>query len=252
MRRAATAILIALLAGGCSGEETMALTEVEANATPIAFEPDANGFDLASTPHPCVDTEGYDTCLVGTRGTPDKPCFEFMAYLQGATEREVRAEPRADAKVLGRIYGDSPGEDGRPATFEVRDSRDGWLLIEGAADDTQLTGADRAMYSGRGWIRGEGVGFGAQASQVFTKPDFAGEIAAEGEWFDGLPAEAVLGCDGSWVHARWKIVGLDRMKVNPQAVVSRNPLIVEGWVTGVCNVQETTCDGLNGNRPGVE
>jgi hypothetical protein len=203
----------------------------------------------AAPARPCEDSEGYDECLVGKRGTPGKPCFEFTGYLIGKVRREVRAEPRAESKLLGRIYGDSPGEDGRPATFEVRDSRDGWLLIEGAADDTQLTGADRPMYSGRGWIRGEGVGFTAQSEQAFARPDFASDIVVEGDWFDGLPAEAVLGCDGSWVHARWRIDRRAEFKYRPEAVVSRDPLTVEGWVTGVCPIQETTCDGLSGSRP---
>lgn len=37
-------------------------------------------------------------------------------------------------------------------------------------------------------------------------------------------------------------------KYRKEAVVSERPLVLRAWVSGVCNIQETTCDGVNGNR----
>jgi hypothetical protein len=255
-----------LLLAGCTpvptevvaadNNEALVMTEntVVANAEGDAVVPDAMPAANAR-PLPCVDTDGYDTCLAGKRAMPGKPCFEITAYLEDAVkQREVHAEPDAGSRMLGRILGVAPGDEGRPATFEVLDSRDGWLLIDGATDDPQINGGiDRPMYHGKGWIRGEGVGVSAQADQGFVRPDFASEIVSEGGWFDGdMRPVAILGCDGSWVHARWTR-GPEPpphpVRYSPAAIVSRDPLVIDAWVTGVCPAMETTCDGLSGNRP---
>lgn len=224
-------------------------------AIPDNSEPNAVALDAAPvanvSPLPCVDTDSYDTCLAGKRAMPGKPCFEITAYLEDAVkQRDVHAAPDAGSRVLGRILGVAPGDEGRPATFEVIDSRDGWLLINGAADDPEINGGiDRPMYHGKGWIRGEGVGAGVQAEQGFARPDFASEIVIESNsWLENAMV-AVLGCDGSWIRARWRPRGAIEFTYRPEAVVARDPLVLEGWATGICNIMETTCDGLNGNRP---
>lgn len=202
---------------------------------------------------PCIAEAGrYDPCLTGKRGTPQLPCFEITAFLtQTVDRRDVHEAPDAASKVLGQVLGPSPGEAGRPAPFELLDSRDGWLLIQDAADDPGINGGVyRPMYHGRGWIRGEGVAAIAQAEQGFASPDFASEIVVESK-SSGLDADmvAVTGCDGSWIRARWKPRNAGGYTYRPDAVVSRAPLVLEGWATGVCPIMETTCDGLSGNRP---
>jgi hypothetical protein len=203
---------------------------------------------------PCVAEPGrYDPCLTGKRGTPQLPCFEIAAFLTAAVERrDVHEIPDAASKVLGQVLGPSPGEEGRPAPFELLDSRDGWLLIQDAADDPRINGGVyRPMYHGKGWIRGEGVAAIAQAEQGFARPDFASEVAvtSKASWLDA-DMIAVLGCDGSWVHARWKPRNnASGYTYRPDAVVSRDPLVLEGWATGICPIMETTCDRLSGDRP---
>jgi hypothetical protein len=252
-----------MLLAGCAPAATVNMTD--GNATDVtevipdhretnAAAPDAMPVANAS-PLPCVETDGYHPCLAGRRGTPEKPCVAITAYLSDAVkQREVHAGPDAGSRVLGRILGVAPGDEGRPATFDVIDSRDGWLRIDGAADDPNINGGiNRPMYHGKGWIRGEGVGVHAQADQGFASPDFASEIVSEGAYFDGdMTPVAILGCDGSWVHARWSRgaeAPNNPVRYSPAAIVSRDPLVIDAWVTGVCPVLETTCDGLDGNRP---
>lgn len=247
-------LILPLLLSACAPAmtETVVIDEENVAGSAVAVAGDDALPAVLPSPRPCVDRPGqYDSCLTGKRGTPDKPCFEVTAYLQKPGARDVYAEPDKSSKRLGQILGIPPSEEGRPVPFEVLDSRDGWLLIEGAADDPDLSGVDRPMYHGRGWIRGEGVGVSAQAEQVFAKPDFDSQIVAEGGWFDGIPPIRIMGCDGSWVHARWPMPRSpdNRFTYRPEAVVSRDPVVIEGWVTGICGIMETTCDGLDGNRP---
>lgn len=222
--------------------------KARATATPAAADA-----TQAAAARPCVAEPGqYDPCLTGKRGTPQLPCFEITAFLtEAAPRRDVHAAPDAASKILGQVLGPSPGDEGRPAPFEVLDSRGGWLLIQGAADDPAINGGVfRPMYHGKGWIRGEDVAAIAQAEKGFSRPDFASEVVvtSKSSWLDSDMA-AVLGCDGSWVHARWKPRGAASYSYRPEAVVSRDPLVLEGWATGICPFMETTCDGLSGDRP---
>jgi len=185
-------------------------------------------------------------------------CGDISGYLRDRTAggREVHAEPTAQSPVLGRIAPPAPEEKGGWAvSFAILGARDGWLLVERASDDVQLTeGFARPMYSGRGWIRGNGVSVGIQASQGFSEPRHASDIVLQADPSHTLEGvgemTGVVACEGDWVRGRWTIrePGLVRSYA-PGAVVSRNPLVIEAWTTGICNIPETSCDQPSGDRP---
>jgi hypothetical protein len=157
--------------------------------------------------------------------------------------------------VLGRIL--PPWVDEYrpwPASFAIHEARDGWLLVEDAGDDSVLIERPaRPMYSGRGWIRGNGVSVGVQASQAFAEPRHASDLVVQADpvhTLEGVGAiTEVVACEGDWVRARWTIHEPRSVRYDASALVSRDPLVVEGWATGICNIQETSCDMQPGDRP---
>jgi hypothetical protein len=196
-----------------------------------------------------------DPCRMGARGTPAERCFELTGYLDDPNPagRTVYAAPDAGSRRLGRVLPPfDPKGSALAASFEVIDGHDGWIRIEGAGDDPQLIETKpRAMYSGKGWIRGEGVSVTFQGSQLFAAPDWTSDMTVlVRTGFDAYRMTGLIGCDGSWAQGRWQIDDpAEAVRILPAALVSRTPLVVEGWATGACNIQETTCDGLFGDRP---
>jgi hypothetical protein len=190
-------------------------------------------------------------------GRSPRRCGDVIGYLDDTSPagREVHAAPAAASPVLGRIAPPMPDQlGGLPVSFSVRETRDGWLLVEGAGDDTALTERPaRPMYSGRGWIRGDRVSVGIQASQGFAQPRFSSEMvlqALEPHDLEGVGEMTTLvACDGDWVLGRWTIREPRSVRYHASAVVSRAPLVVEAWTTGICNIQETSCDQPPGDRP---
>ena len=170
--------------------------------------------------------------------------------------RAVYAAPDTQSPVLGRILPPVVLENrGWPVSFAIHEARGGWLLVEHAGDDSVLTEtAPRPMYSGRGWIRGNGVWVGVQASQAFAGPRHASAIVVQADPDHTLEGAAtrmteVVACEGDWVLARWQVMEPRGLRYADDAVVTPNPLVVQGWVTGICNIQETSCDQPSGDRP---
>ncbi len=191
-------------------------------------------------------------------GRGARRCNDIDGFLNDPTPggRVVYAAPDTGSRVLGRIAEPLPEANGGWAVgFAIDSTRDGWLRIDRAGDDPQLSeGVERPMYHGAGWIRGTGVYVGFQAAQGFAEPRHSSEIimqVLDGGGLGGAPAalRAIVACDGKWVLGRWEIVDSAKVRYDAAAVVSREPLMVEAWATGICNIPETSCDGLNGDRP---
>jgi hypothetical protein len=185
-----------------------------------------------------------------------RECTDIRGYLHDETAggRAVHARPDAASPVLGRIAPPDKDPNGVydvVVGFDILSSRDGWLLVEGAGDDTALTERPaRAMYSGRGWIRSERVGVGLQTRQAFAQPRHSSAMlvrAVEPNALDDLVE--IAACDGHWVLGRWRPAQPSTIRYEAAAVVSSDPLTLEAWATGICNIQETSCDGVSGDRP---
>jgi hypothetical protein len=204
----------------------------------------------------CAAAPAPRSSAADASGRRQGTCTDISGYLDDPSPsgRAVHARPSSSSRILGRIAPperDESGGNGIAAGFDILAGRGGWLLVEGAGDDPVLTGKPaRAMYSGRGWIRGEGVRVGLQASQAFARPSHSSALVVEAPGH-GLDAMAgIVACDGAWVLARWSTDPPPSLRYRRSAIVPGGPHMVEGWATGICNIQETSCDGLSGDRPG--
>lgn len=183
-------------------------------------------------------------------------CGLITGFVFSPEALTVHERPDGGSPVLGEVQGFYEGDDaGRGPEVRVLDARDGWLRIIDAHDDESLLdGAEpREMYSGVGWVRGEGVYVVLQTSKAFAAPGHGAPVVLEsldGGWLEEVANQvAVTGCQDGWVLARWNLSAGKPERHQDYAVVSRDPVIVEGWSTGVCAIQETTCDGVNGDVP---
>lgn len=187
-------------------------------------------------------------------GRGQRTCTDIRGSLRDRSPAGRAVHERADAgsPILGRIAPPSPATAelrGFAVDFNIEASRDGWLLVSGAGDDPVLTERPpRPMYEGRGWIRGEGVGVGLQASQAFARPSHSSALVVEapGHGLDHMAG--ILACDGRWVLARWSTDPPPALRYRPSAIVAGEPRMVEAWATGICNNPETSCDGVSGDR----
>jgi hypothetical protein len=150
----------------------------------------------------------------------------------------VRAAPSAGAPVVGVLPSPeySPEFDRVMAvSFDVIETRDAWFRIANAyrADDN----AGEPSTLPAGWISGRHVGFALQTDKAFVEPD-PGSAVVAAAWMDSDGALRLFEyrhpteCRGEWV--RLKVTGHDRIER-------------EAWARGVCNGQETTCDGALGD-----
>lgn len=144
----------------------------------------------------------------------------------------VRAGPSAAARIVGRLppprY-DPDFEREMKADFDILEIRDGWVRI-GMKDPDSWSPAYPKPPAG--WISGRYVGFDLQSDKAFVEPDPKSRLVASArEGPQGImpfsfrnPSE----CRGRWV----KLLVTDRQGRESPA-----------WARGVCNSQETTCDG---------
>jgi hypothetical protein len=141
----------------------------------------------------------------------------------------VRAAPSASARIVGRLYSVADPEahhGGWPPrygpVFAIRDARNGWVRIEGAAAESEgYDGEVRRNYTGAGWVSANYVeativmvGTGDPARQGYSGPAFESAVADP----DGLtniermtrtlrrPAR-VVGCSGAWVQLEYVRMG---------------------------------------------
>jgi hypothetical protein len=146
----------------------------------------------------------------------------------------IRAAPRKDATVIGRIPPpEAQGGDTYAADFKIIGSRDGWLLISGAKFADYGNGkGDRVLFPGPGWVFADKVRFlindanlrkagdaGAPIVIKLSTPDFASGP-------DSASIDHVFGCSGDFADIAV------HMPDGPKA---------RGWATRICSNQVTTC-----------
>ena len=188
----------------------------------------------------------------------------IAAYVTETDPRglNVRAAPSAGSRVLGKIaprYVEA-ADPTLVALPEVRVTAGerGWFLVEGAHDNPALMGGEhrvRAMYSGRGWVSGSRLTVKSQAEAARLAPEKNAGVAFVGGTafgFDSLgdKAPSLVACRGIWAQVQYSLSGLDAealrsIRLNPKARVGAPPGHVRGWLNRLCDVQETSCDGLS-------
>ena len=153
----------------------------------------------------------------------------FQAYTVADPSVEVHIvdAPRAGAKVLGVAPHYQPeGEEWLfGPEFTVTGMQDGWARVR------DVTDWNREAWGPDGWINGELIRFVAQTETVFAGPDAGAAVVWQSTniW---PTAFAVHDCTGEWAEISFREDG---------------PQTVRGWVRGICGIQETTCDGVQGD-----
>ena len=209
-------LLSALVLAGCNGDAgNIAQTNTSSDATATET---ANSAQPAPAPSAACGFSGWSS-------DPDPRGLN------------VRAEPSANARVLGTLPPPEDHPDNETAfgaTFDVLESRDGWFRIRNARRWSQ-EGRDPSTLPS-GWISGRYLAFQLLTDKVFEAPDPASRLVLTSEMVEGTltqfryrrPTE----CRGEWV----------RLTVTGQDGRDR-----QGWVRGIGGIQETTCDGVEGD-----
>ena len=149
----------------------------------------------------------------------------------------VRAAPRRDAPVIGRLPAPRTVDGERWAVeFRVVGGNGPWLMIENAEFADYGSGAEK-VFSGRGWIAAGMVDVGVQDEKVRLGPTSGAGIvdepraAADGT-YDFLSLRRILGCRDRWIEME----GEFRVEKDKPGRAAR------GWVTDLCGNQATTCN----------
>ncbi len=179
----------------------------------------------------------------GRRPTPASASPGRRLQLLGLVDRPGSARPQCSRRTVG--HGPHPrhpaaaraGEDVEVdfgATFDVVEARDGWFRIENARRWSQAGQGASTLPSG--WVSGRFVGFQLQTDKAFAEPDPASPVVVTSWDEDGGLSQFgyrnPTACRGEWVRL---------------TVVGRDGRERQGWVRGVCALQETTCDGVQGD-----
>jgi hypothetical protein len=191
---------------------------------------------------------------------PDATACSFGAFVRETDPAglNVRDAPATGGRILGTLPPvlAEPGPGGLRVMIEVdvKAVRGGWFLVEGARDNTLLSGrAARQVFQGSGWVSGRKLTVKSQAKAGRDGP--AGEGApvlrlADGSAFDGdafVDASRLVDCRGAWAK-----VELDRralpasvralLRVEPAAAREGGNQRPRAWFDQICGVQETSCD----------
>jgi hypothetical protein len=177
-----------------------------------------------------VDTSGATACTLSGWSNDNDPAG-----------LNIRAAPRADAEIVGRVpQPRKGGADGRgaeeAAEFEIIGSRNGWFLITHVKfvgyyrDD----GKDRAVFAGPGWVFADKVRFSINRQDVRGAPAGNAPVLAKLRLDspdttagpDSATIDHVFGCSGDFAEVT---VHMERQRPT------------RGWVNGICSNQVTTC-----------
>ena len=211
-------LLPALLLSACN-DSTVSAPQANQAAT-------ANASSAAASAQPPAGTAAASACnFSGWSSDPDPRGLN------------VRAEPSPTARILGTLPPPEDHPDNETAfgtTFDVIGTRDGWFRIENARRWSDSASGPSTLPSG--WISGRYLHFQLQTDKAFAEPDPSSPVVLTSEMVDGTLTQFnyrnPTDCNGEWVRL---------------TVVGRDGGERQGWVRGVCGIQETTCDGVEGD-----
>jgi hypothetical protein len=174
---------------------------------------------------------------------PGVAACDFGALANDHTREglNIRAEPRTDSAILGRLpVIENPYHEKIAADLHVIGVRDGWFLIENAHyGDYDLPNNRPPVYAGRGWVSGKLLTSTLQTSTLKAAPDVNAATVVE---FDGwFAATAMLDCKGDWVRIETPLSTKD-YTLKPRLPSDGPKGVVRGWGQRSCTHQRTTCD----------
>lgn len=199
----------------------------------IAANTEAEHSQTTAAPDANLSTVARDDDPGQTRGTLGKCFFGGWSGDKDPKGLNVRAGPSADAAIVGTLPPPTTDKDNDrdwATGFAVLESRNGWFRIGNAYNEGI---SDRSRKYPEGWIHGSKLGFELQSDLAFAAPDPASAPVVT-DWQDKDGAyhrftfRTPVRCKGHWVQLHVKgHDGVERL----------------AWARGICDVQETTCDG---------
>jgi hypothetical protein len=254
------ATISVLALGACSNAAPTSGAESEAAEAATASQDASPAAPEGSTP---MATPNITPTAAAAVAPPARTtCRNIMGRLTDTAPegRNVRAGPSVSARLLGVIGAplradQTPnGDFDLPAEFEIVGSANGWLLIRNAGYDESLAGGPvPAVYRGEGWISGRLVQVGLQTRAAFSEPSHASPVLIGGATdahLDGLAQRGIAACQDQWVLVDWERpvsrVGERIPSWVPAAIYRQEPFTLRAWAAGVCNIMETSCDGVDG------
>jgi hypothetical protein len=242
-------------------EQAVASTEPATDAR-LALDAIPDAERAEASPRSILAVSRNATAAVAPAGRTT--CRNIIGWMiDPASEgRNVRDEPSVNASRLGVIPpplqpDQNPNEMLLPVEFTILGSENGWLHIRGAHYDESLAGGPvPAVFSGEGWVSGRGIRVGLQTRAAFSAPSHGSAVLIGGgdnDYLDGWTQRGIAGCQGQWVLVDWErptpaFEGQTIASWAEAAVVNRNPFTLRAWAAGVCNIIETTCDGVDGTE----
>ncbi len=237
MRIATLAPVVLLALAACSGdarapnatEETVAPPGEARNA---AGSEGPTGNDAVATLEPDRSRIERDAALAA--GEVGKCDFEAWSSDKDPAGLNARAGPSPTAAVIGTVP--APVNDGErdwASGFTVAEARNGWFRIHRVQIYVPNSkGAAWRTIPVAGWIHGRYLGFALQTELAFAAPNLAARVVAseadDGGRYTDIGFKDATDCKGKWVKL---------------SVWDKDPRPRPGWVSGICPVQETTCDG---------
>jgi hypothetical protein len=175
---------------------------------------------------------------------PGVAACDFGALANDHTREglNIRAEPRADSAILGRLpVLENLDHETVAADFHVIGVTKGWFLIENASyGDYDLHKKLPPVYAGRGWVSGKLLTTQVRVHNLKAAPD---ENAADvAEVIDDYGVTAILDCKGDWLRVEAPLSATDHSR-KPKLPSDDPRDVVSGWTHGVCVNQRTTCGG---------
>jgi hypothetical protein len=161
--------------------------------------------------------------------------FGALANDQTREGLNIRAEPRADSAILGRLpVLENPYHEKVAAELHVIGVRNGWFLIEDAGYPDNDFPKRPSVYSGRGWVSGKLLSTQFRSLTIKAAPD---ENAADvAEMADHYGITAILDCKGDWVR-----IETPHYTLKPKLLPNGPRGAVRGWTQRPCTNQRTTC-----------
>lgn len=184
----------------------------------------------ASAKPPAVDKTDAASCAFHARSEDRDPAGQ-----------NIRAAPRGDAEVIGRLPPMRKSESVGDYFVEVRviGAKNGWFLIDRAEFEDYGDGKPGVAFRGEGWISGRYLQFDVEDAPVRAAPaktaalvgraQVAASYNGNGEY---LQIGRALSCKGAWIEIEGDIRDAETRKSLRK---------VRGWVTGGCSNQVTTC-----------
>lgn len=158
----------------------------------------------------------------------------------------VRAEPNANARILGRLPAANDPQAYSTFGADVIGYKKGWFLIEHGFEAVWTPQRPREpVYSGRGWVAANLMTTQLLREKLKLAPNGAApdvlnlqDVKGEGpDDSDFVTPRRILGCSGDWVHVEIALRPGEKALAKTNAPAGA----ASGWANGTCASQTTPC-----------